>query len=304
MESALRLDDEVVQAWKEYVLERERVRVAKESGFHKPWTNDRMLQNYRFCNNNREDDTVTQWIKKWIRDPYAHHPNLWLMLALARNINWPPTLLELMEDKKHAWPRDQWDPARCREIMNARKARGEKLYSGAYMLNAQYGKENKKADDKAYFTCYIVMLPFWDQHDDMTTEILQPDRTLAHVSTMLQRGHGWGGFMAGQVIADMKMTPFLSDAPDWWTWAVSGPGSRRGLNLIYGRAVETSWREGDWIKALTDFRAVALKELKAKGKLGNSIAAFLDAQNLQNTLCEFGKYVRGYSRTKYNGGGV
>jgi len=59
-----------------FVCERELVRLRKEDGRPKPWTDDKVLQTYRFCNINRNDDTVSRWIyEKWIR-PHEYHPNL------------------------------------------------------------------------------------------------------------------------------------------------------------------------------------------------------------------------------------
>ena len=41
-------------------------------------------------------------------------------------------------------------------------------------------------------------------------------------------------FQAGQNVAAIKyVEPFLS-APDWWTWAYPGDGSRMGLNIVLG----------------------------------------------------------------------
>ena len=42
-----------------YINERESIRKLREAGYPKPWTQDKILQTYRFCNVNREDDTVT-----------------------------------------------------------------------------------------------------------------------------------------------------------------------------------------------------------------------------------------------------
>ena len=56
---------------------------------------------------------------------------------------------------------------------------------------------------------------------------------MAEGNGLLAGFHGLGGgFISGQIVADMKYVAPLRDAPDWWNFAVSGPGSRRGLNRV------------------------------------------------------------------------
>src|SRR5690606_38730868 len=85
-----------------WVRKREAIRVRKEAGQEPPYTDDPILRAFRFCNVRREDDRVTVWIRDHIRRPYADHPHLWFMLCIARQINWPETLAELITSA--AWP--------------------------------------------------------------------------------------------------------------------------------------------------------------------------------------------------------
>jgi 5-hmdU DNA kinase, helical domain len=71
-----------------WVLERERIRIAKKAGAPKPWTLDPILQANRFCNIRREDDPVTQWIAAWLA-AHADDPNIWFAAAVAR-LSRPP----------------------------------------------------------------------------------------------------------------------------------------------------------------------------------------------------------------------
>jgi hypothetical protein len=89
---------------------------------------------------------------------------------------------------------------------------------------------------------------------------------------------GLGQFLAAQVVADAKNTPGcpLETAPDWWTWAAPGPGSRRGLEAVLGRPVPLGRFLGE---------ATALKKLVPE-------AEGLCMQNFQNCLCEISKYLK------------
>ena len=67
--------------------------------------------------------------------------------------------------------------------------------------------------------------------------------------------------MSGQVVADMKYVDPLWSAPDWVTFAVNGPGSRRGLNRVLGRPVDAPWTEKQWHTDLGKLYEAILPEL-------------------------------------------
>jgi hypothetical protein len=114
----------------------------------------------------------------------------------------------------------------------------------------------------------------------------QSSETLAAYSDRLRERYRIGPFLAGQVIADLKHVAPLRNASDWWTFAVPGPGSERGLNRVCKRSLKATWSEAQWLATLLRLREETAPQLEAAG-----IAA-LDAQNVQNVLCEFDKYER------------
>jgi hypothetical protein len=85
------------------------------------------------------------------------------------------------------------------------------------------------------------------------------------------------------IVADLKHVAPLQDAVDWWTFARPGPGSERGLNRIRGRDVAKSWSPMQWYRELLALQAETKDRFAAAG------LPPLDAQNLQNCLCEFDK---------------
>ena len=54
---------EVQETFVYFIHERESIRLRKESGLHQPWTVDPILNDYYFCNINREDDKTTKYIR-------------------------------------------------------------------------------------------------------------------------------------------------------------------------------------------------------------------------------------------------
>lgn len=290
-----------------FVLERQRIYLRKQRGEPKPWTKDKILQRYKFCNVYREQDTVTRWIDAHIRRPYNDSPHLWFLLCAARQINWPPTLQALLDRAELPTDaRDSWSWPAARGVLQNLRQRGEKVYTGAYIISGQ-----GMAQDKITTTCKTVLQPLWRDRLLFIHGLATKGITLATAHAALRQYPGWGDFLAAQVVADLKHTRYLRKATDWYTWAVLGPGSRRGLNRVYPahaaqqhskrRAIDTPWPVEEAEIALRAVR-VALSRALVGAKLGPPLCA----QDTQNCLCEYDKYRRvelgeGRPRALYDG---
>lgn len=269
-----------------FILERHKIWKLKEAGKSKPWTQDPILQSYRFCNVYRELDTVTIWIAENWRAKHANDPHLWFAMCVARLINWPDTLGAL------GYP-VPWRPAKFEDALHRRQQAEQKAFGGAYIVST-----NGRAMDKAEYLARHVLNPLWEARKAIAPKRGEP---LAHFHARLMQFDGMGSFMAAQVVADLKYVEPLRSAPDWDTWAASGPGSRRGLNRVFGRPTDAPWRGDDWLGSLTELHLAVGRRI-AKARMPP-----LHAQDLQNCLCEFDKYERtrlgeGRPRATYPGG--
>jgi hypothetical protein len=262
-------------------------------------TLDPILRQYRFCNVFRELDRVTIWIRENIREPYADHPHLWFMLAIARTINWPEALGGMIngvsdnpESDCASWPTSpRFTPKMLGDWMDEAKATGHKLYTGAYMIRAE---SNPKAEwyswTKQQYIAQIVLGRLWEdravwQEALATSDLLKP--TLQGIWELFQspRYIGWGPFMAGQVVTDLRHTRYLRDAPDLNKWTALGPGSTRGLNRLLGSSVDDRMSQAQGLELMlklyhgqAEFRAPWLPEI--------------ELSDIQNCLCEFDKHQR------------
>jgi alpha-glutamyl/putrescinyl thymine pyrophosphorylase clade 1 len=251
-----------------WITQREQARKFKESGMPRPWCEDKIINEYRFCNVRREDDKVTRWLKKHWRDPYKDHPNLPVAMLLARMINWPPTLDAM------GFP-DKWDPDKIVEIMHALDG---KVWTSAYVITT-CGRRMDKAQYVVGTVCNAMYVGrVAPRHGD----------TLEAFWTRLRAIDGLGaGFIAAQVVADLKNivgTP-LSLAEDWWTWAVPGPGSRRGVNRYFDADTDARQSDHDWKHGLD----VMISEVQP---LIMDTVGRLHAQDWQNVMCEYDKWKR------------
>lgn len=266
-----------------WISERERVRYAKEVvGLPPPWSLDPIIQTTRFCNVHREDDKVTRWIKTNWRDPFSSSPQLAFSMCLARVVNWPDTLTHL------GFPHT-WDPASFVAKMDSLSSGGSrKIWGGAYMVTGGYSKGGE--------TKQVIMSRVLDAAYKNVRNI-GPGDCLQDAFLDIAETPGLGTFLAAQVVADLKYTPLLEGAHDFWTFCAPGPGSTMGLNFLHGRPPTKGISEKQFSEEVNDLR-LWLR--------GHGIE--LTAHDTQNCLCEFSKYVRikylnGRAKTGYPGRG-
>lgn len=260
-----------------FLLEREHIRNEREAGVSAPWTEDRTLQMYRFCNIRRRHDRVSKWIIDHIIEPYKDSPNLWFQLCCARLINWPPTIQHLMDE--NLWPTHMFDPVWFGQAIDERVASGQKTWTGAYIITARHVPKDM---GKGLWVAQAML-----------QNALQANKRMVHDTVeetigAFQGLYGFGTFMAGQVVADLTYSPQLSSAPDLYTYAPIGPGSTRGLNRLYERGLDKPIRQAQFNDEL---RYIA-DELESKIDLG---MPRLTLHDWQNCMCEFDKYMRVYN---------
>lgn len=265
-----------------WMLERDRIRAAKEAGAPKPWTADPLLRDYRWCNVRRMDDRVSRWLLDHWYDP-RHDPEYQLYDALlARLINWPDSLIEVLDVREFE---------HVRSTLSARAARGEKVFTGAYVVPGVPGK-NKV-----------------DSILDLVIAVSNKDAEILKCSSMrdtwarLTRFDGLGSFLAGQIVADLAHLGMGSEWPDRSTWAPLGPGSARGINRLNGRPKDCAIGQAQFEQLLPRLMSALYPRVQ---DLWNDRG--LVAMDIQNCLCEFDKYRRlqfgeGKVRARYDGKG-
>jgi hypothetical protein len=256
-----------------FIKEREAIREKKEAGKKRPWTKDEFLGKYRFCNVHREHDRVTKWLRAHWYPMFEKNDDLWFAAVVARLFNLPESLEEI---RPFILP---FKPDKIRQLLYSRNRRDLKNFNAAYIVST-----NGVRMDKVDYILDCVLQPMWDERKHLRP--IKND-TLDRYHTALMKFDGMGGFLAAQVIADLKYNdPILRLAEDWDSFASSGPGSRRGLNRIIGWDLKRSWPEKSWRFHLEDLRdKVNLLLVRAGWQP-------LHAQDLQNCLCEFDKYER------------
>lgn len=276
-----------------WITERWNIKKLKDVNAPKPWSTDPAMQSVRYCNVNREDDTVTKWIRKnWT---YPTATNEWeddtlksytFSMIVARLFNNPETLAELMQPVDHDSDLSYWFE-NATETLNDMRDRSEKIWNGAYIISTN-GKKMPKVD-----YCLDIL-----KNIAKHKNLIDNCKTLSEAHNVLMGLEGLGSFLAGQIICDLKNTHGhpLSHAPDWFTFSSHGPGSLRGLSWFWEEKINPA----AYSKAIHDAHEMVQWELPEE------ILEILCYQNLQNCFCEYDKYMRvtsgtGKAKQKYPG---
>lgn len=265
-----------------FIEERENIRARRASGKPWPWTKEPILQTYRFTNIHREDDAVSKHYQKTVRDRYGEDKLVFPATILYRWFNRISTCDALFNepDFTNQSVYERYIGSREYSILSDQiKLLPTPHVTGAYLIVGKPG-----------FTKGEGVLQYF--HDWCAKEWAWQWDYWQRIHPTLQEVYDWimspglGTFMTAQLVADLKYLPMFQLAPDWWTFAAPGPGSMRGLNIVYGFDIDQRWRLDDWLmklNTLNDYVTPMLSEIGIE-KLHN--------QDLQNCLCEFSKFTK------------
>lgn len=280
-----------------WIKERHSIYMKRLEGKPKPWTDDPILQNYFFCNPYRENDKVTTWLRENIRNRYANQPEILFATIAFRWFNYIPTgelLLNYGQDQEGvANLFEKWNLKLVKNLLGYARDSGNQVFTGAFNISNS-GSTKPKIDR----VCDDYIQPVWDCKGDL--EVAVEGRSLQEAFKAINKlpGLGGSGFMAAQVVCDLKYTYLLKDAQDWWTWCSPGPGSKRGMNRLHSLPIDTLIKPAEWNQKITELQETVHKRLFNLPKL--------HAQDLQNCLCEYDKYCRalegdGHMKRRYQG---
>jgi hypothetical protein len=265
-----------------FIKERESIRMRREMAPW-PWTEDPILQHYRFTNIHREDDAVSKHYQRTIRGLYGENSLVFPATVLYRWFNRPstcddffnaPDLNNMTTFNEYITTNDFSVLLKCLNNIPPPHV------TGAYIITGKPGYP--KGEGVLYYFHQWNQRP-WSLMWDLW---LKDPPLLETINEWLMTSEGLGSFMRGQIVADLKYLPFLMKVPDWWTWAAPGPGSMRGLNIVLERDMHAHWKPDDWLLELTALNGDISPMLDdiGIGKMHN--------QDLQNCLCEFSKYTK------------
>lgn len=252
-----------------FITEREDIRILKDAGFEKPWTDDSLLATTRFTNINRENDKVTRFIRAHVN----YDEELYAKIYLSRIYN----VIESLELVDWSQPIE----IICNDYLRMLATR-KILTSNAYMLTSRI-KHNPGECRALFYTKRCVEM--LEQFKRLNSIVRCED---CYTAILNIPDIGVGSFLAGQIIADAKNTKGsnLYDASDKFVFVCHGPGSMHGLSYYTGIKITPS---NFYSEINVAFRECT-EELTKLWR--EDIINQLDMQNFQNCFCEFSKYCK------------
>lgn len=273
-----------------WINERQAIYNRRLEGAAWPWTTDPILQEYRFCNVYRMQDTETINLHKALRKG-ADMEDILFNVILFRTFNWTPTYVALGGWQK----RVDFNPREAKKILKVRKADKQKIITGAYMIT-NGGKPGVKSDMlvDAVTAASKVVRPMSQELYDM--------HSMKHAVKTMRSLPFVGDFVAYEFACDLRFTKVLEKADDVTTYANPGPGAKRGINRLLGRPHGRPYLSPEELQdAMHTLWCMAGSE------------SFLNAdqskwpfelREIEHSLCEFDKYTRvkngeGRPRSRY-----
>ena len=285
------MDTEAVERYFGWINERHAIYQRRISGMPPPWTEDKILLEYKFTNPFRENDKVTVWMRQNWTKPHDNRPHEEIIFncCLFRMIG----TSEFADH--HGWVRE-WDPTRTKELIKTRLEKGLRTFTGAYIITNQGIKAPKAEVVVDHF-----LSPIW-QAKEALAKTATDTNSLQKVHEALGRYRGWGGggFMSYEVVTDLNYTPVLDKAEDRLTWANAGPGAKRGLNRIHQRDLKKGMTQEVANEEMWDLYRLGYKYL------GDHVPEDkVDMRTIEHSLCEWDKYERvrlgqGKPRSRYS----
>lgn len=257
-----------------------------------PWTSDPVLRDYKFCNVYRELDRGTRYIvEKILKTDLSRESKLFNVFAY-RIFN----LDQLFHGNVWNEPLDPHNFNVQKEITRLSNIaeRGGNLFSGAYMIHPIMISTEDQRTQKHIQMLYLL------EHlaNDITTvtDVIQNASNIEEQLQALLRFPGIGKFMAGQMLLDLGYEGGISKLGGDG-WLVTGPGSRRGIRLVYPD-VKLKREIDERVFVLWGAQEKNFNILRSCGKSWDEIcyrnshnqSKYLSVMDIQNCLCEYSKY--------------
>lgn len=302
----------------DFVTERYKIHVCKDFLKQKaPWTDDEILQCYKFCNVRREHDRQSQYLIKNI----STNPCLSLEDKIVNSFyfrawnNW-----DTMKDLGGPWAaKDLYSSQMKQQIRPiyqklAAEDPDRKWWSSAYNQGGtkqawRYSDPNEKINKEDDIPLRVFHIGTWlNEHNTVEKLLNANDQKVAFET--IKEIQGFADFLAYQVFVDLtyiKEFPFSENE-----FVIAGPGCKKGLDYLFDDYDGMSPEEAlFWLRDNVDslFSQVAEDNKRSwdPKELFVDLPEYdrcLNIMSLENCMCELSKYIRtiegtGRPRVKY-----
>jgi len=268
----------VFESYWRFAAERHRVYERRLVGLPAPWTSDPVLAAYRFTNVFRVADRVSQYLIRDViyqGDKAADEVVLRILLFKLFNKieTWQLLLHEFGEVSLSTF-----DVERADHLLGDARARGQRIYSNAYIVPPIAGADGVK--HRGHLRLVAAMI------DEGLPGRIRDSDTMEEVYLLLRSYPGIGNFLAYQFTVDINYSTVTDHDED--EYVVPGPGALDGISKVYPGA---DLRDAAGIiRRMTDDQEDWLSHYGLS--FGGLFGRRLHLIDVQNLFCEISKYAR------------
>lgn len=265
-----------------FAAERQSVFEKRLLGTPAPWTDDEVLQAYKFCNVFRATDRVSQYLIKDIIycDTCPSREDLLFQIVTFRLFSRESTWEGLKRLLGHAPLIDDLASGDFEKAIVELKNTQSPIYTNAFILcaNDAYGRGSKVLN-------HVELLKDMFLYHDLAGDLLKA-ASLQGVFDLLREYPLYGNFMSYQTAIDLNYSDYINFDED--DFVKAGPGALRGIAKCFESLGDYAPEEVIlWMVEHQDEEFKRL-ELTFNGLFGRKLHA-IDAQGL---FCETDKYAR------------
>lgn len=260
-----------------WIRERHNIFLRRKAELPPPWSEEEIFQTNWFTNPFRENDKTTAWFRTHYREPHRNDSNVLMGTIIFRWFNRISTGEILLRERLL----DKWDSKRAIELLEPLK----KVFTGAFVIAAPTGMSKVRGVCKAI-----------DGLQGVQSKVRR-GMSLQQAHKVLQGYPYLGGFMAYEIVSDLRHTYLLEEAPDILTWAHPGPGCVRGMMRLEGKTPERAYdrRTGNsgWMYSSPKAPPDILKKMQALIPIvWSRLRLRFELRDCEHALCEFDKMER------------
>lgn len=260
----------MVETYLRFVVERHRVWEARQAGAPQPWTDDPVLRTRKFTNVFRILDVGSQFCAQMMADA---SPEDQLVRAFAYRYTNRPEPFEAFHKDFGRYPERADLSSLLPEFWGDYHAQGNPLFGTAYRMFV--GQENKGMSRHEWLFQHLERAVGYGPNNIVDPFLEAESPRERHAILLLVPR--CANFMAMQVLTDWN---YLNDLPGENRFVVAGPGSTLGAKEIDPE--HRPLHVIQWARA-------EVVDLPDAPRLEGRLPSYMD---IQNTLCEFSKYVR------------
>lgn len=261
-----------------------------------PWTDDPILQTYKFCNIYRELDKVSIVIDETIcKSQELDFESKFFNILAGRVFNLDYTYSKMLGILD---PRN-FDHKYYEDLLDSKIKKGLGIWNSAYTVTQMKFDKNYRKEKHAQF---LLMFDYVSKNIEFLTRGLRKCTSLREATLKLCKLPLIGEFLAGEIVQDLTYCrPFFfsNEMNDDHDLCTVGPGTLKSITETFSLENPTNETFTNLIKSTSDLQGkyfYTLKQQTGKDwneiayKTSNSPTPKLSINNIESAFCEIRKY--------------